>query len=288
MTSEPEKAATTALVKPTDAVILEKALALVEQTLESFTPGALKTRLSRAFGLQGKAAKAAIRQLINRGDLVYTDRHGRTVIEKSFCRAVRVSERVVLTPPGISFAPRPQDVVVRLSHGASFGTGHHPTTRMSVRGIDHILGSTGLAQTPDTALLDIGTGSGVLAVTALALGIGSGIGLDIDPCAVSEARSNAELNGFQHRLKIAATPLEKTEGPFTLIIANLRFPTLKQISPQMVRLAAPRSALVLSGIRAEELSPLKMLYTGLHFRPVWEETEKDWAAVALVHKGNTA
>ncbi|MDM8539064.1 50S ribosomal protein L11 methyltransferase, partial [Desulfobacterales bacterium HSG17] len=199
-------------------------------------------------------------------------------------RAVRVSKHFVLIPPDIAFNPDSNDVLIRLFHGASFGTGQHPTTRLSLQGIDILFSETAFRNNCNNMsnLLDIGTGSGVLAIAAMKMGIKKGIGLDIDPCAISEARANAEINKFENRLQIGNMALEDLKEKFSLIIANLRFPTLKIIYSQVVSLADSKSAIVMSGIKDDELPKLIKLYSKKYFYCQWHRTEKNWGAALFI------
>lgn len=266
----------------TPAVIREAALRILAERTEGVTPLALAGLLAAAYGRSRRWARSAVHSLVAAGELAYREQHGHTILEPSFDRPVRLSPRVVVAPPQAACAPRPGEVVVRLAHGASFGTGQHPTTRLSVQGIDAAFG--GLAATDrgaDSAVLDVGTGSGILAITALMLGIGRGVAVDIDPCAVAEARGNAALNGLSGRLLIGAMPVEEICGEFALITANLRFPTLRRILPEMLRRSAPRAAWVVSGIRGGEARPLREQYEALGLSCRWQAEEKDWAALVF-------
>lgn len=260
----------------------QQVVELVENRAEKFTPVELTALLSRSFGLEKRSAGDLIRSLVTSGHLAYADRHGRTVIDISFNRAVQISPRLVLVPATVPFTPEPGISAVRLLHGASFGDGHHPTTRMCLRGVDFLLNQTRL-HFGQGRVLDIGTGSGVLAIAALKLGMNAGTGLDIDPCAISEARENARINALEDRLEVSETPLENLSSrSFDLIIANLRLPTLNHLYEQILRLAAHNCALLLSGIHGDEVSHLLNAYTRQDFSPVWQKEEKDWAALAVL------
>ncbi|MGE0084738.1 MAG: 50S ribosomal protein L11 methyltransferase [Desulfococcaceae bacterium] len=257
---------------------------MVQSRAEKFTPGELTVLLSRSFDLGKKTAAELIRLLVTSGHLAYADRHGRTVIDISFNRPVQVSPRLVLVPAAVPFTPEPGIIAVHLLHGASFGDGHHPTTRMSLQGIDHLLHENCLIS-GKRRVLDIGTGSGVLAIAALKLGMNMGIGLDIDPCAISEARENARINGLENRLEISGSPLENfPDHSFGLITANLRLPTLNQIYPQILRLADHNCALLLSGIHGDETAHLLNAYAVQGFFCSLQKEEKGWAALALFRK----
>ena len=94
----------------------------------------------------------------------------------------------MLVPHGLSFTGDPGDVVIRLRHGISFGSGDHPTTRLALRGIEQVFFETGqLINKSSDSALDIGTGSGVLAIACLLLGVKRAIGIDTDSCARKES-----------------------------------------------------------------------------------------------------
>ena len=101
---------------------------------------------------------------------------------------LRVGRRIVIVPAWEAYAPAPGEVVIRLEPGMAFGTGLHPTTRLCLEALEAHLA-------PGCTVLDVGTGSGVLAIAAAKLGARSVLALDADPVAVSVARENVALNG---------------------------------------------------------------------------------------------
>jgi ribosomal protein L11 methyltransferase len=235
--------------------------------------------------LKKNRVQRAIHELVATGEIAYTYEHGRTFLEPSFDRPVRVAERIVLIPPEKGFASRPEDVVIRIMPGASFGAGRHPTTRLALRGIEFALTRCEKASTgPGTRVLDIGTGTGVLAMAAVLLGIEAGIGIDRDPCAVAEARANVRLNGLDALIAVDDTALERISGPFALIAANLRLPTLLRLAPSVAAWTPPGAAVVISGIRLEEEEALLSVYAKPSFEPLWCGEEDEWAGVALVRR----
>ncbi len=118
----------------TNIRIIRKAiLETVSGSAEKITPRKLEKIASKKYALEKKQIKAAIRDLIEGGELIYTYQYGSTFLEKSFSRPVRISKHVVIKPPENSFVSKPGDVVINLARGASFGTGQHPTTRLAVR-----------------------------------------------------------------------------------------------------------------------------------------------------------
>lgn len=248
-------------------------------------PAELLKELARRYRLGRAQAQALLRELVAAGELAYSFEHGRTFIEPSFDRPVRVSDRIVLTPPGRPFDAGPTDAVIRIAPGAAFGAGRHPTTRLALKGIDFVMRRAGrpLAR-PGSRVLDIGTGSGVLVIAAVKLGIERGLALDIDPCAVAEARSNVAENGLSGRIAVSDRSAEAVDGVFELVTANLRTPTLARLAPRFAEWTAPRGALVISGIRSEECVELSLVFEPLAFEVCWRDEEQDWAGAALTKK----
>ena len=111
--------------------IRSDALAIISSSPAKVTPSALAQTLSEKYRLTGKQIKAILRNLVSDGELAYTYQYGSTYLELSFNRPRKVSQFVVLHPPGHSFRPAPDEVAVQIQAGASFGDGRHPTTRLA-------------------------------------------------------------------------------------------------------------------------------------------------------------
>jgi len=253
-------------------------LDLIDSRLDTWTPGEILRHLSETRKIPARQARRLIAELVESGRLTYRDRFGRTVLMPGLDRPLSVSPRLVLSGPDAQIPEGPDRIVVWLREGPAFGDGCHPTTRLCLRGMDFVL-KTGFRTTGDAArVLDVGTGSGVLAIAALKLGLGRGVGLDIDPWAIQEARENARLNGLLDRFQAESAGLERIAGPFALILANLRWPTLKVIEPDLVRLLDPEGNLVVSGIQADEADRMRGCFSR-DLRPLWQSTEKGWSAM---------
>jgi len=246
------------------------------------TPADILKALSHPPVLPKTSVQDAIRELVESGALDYTAEHGRTFLEPSFDRPVRVSERIVLTPPDRDVPPGPGDIVVRLRPGAAFGVGRHPTTRLSLRGIEFALSRDGAARRgAGSRVLDIGTGSGVLTIAAIKLGIENGVGLDIDPCAVAEACHNVRLNGLAGRIEISDRGLEGIDGAFSLVVANLRLPTLTRLAAAIAARTMPGGALVVSGVQRAEQAAVVAAYGRQRFECAWSVAEDRWVGLVL-------
>jgi len=247
------------------------------------TPPALEKMLIDTHDLTRKQIKAVIRDLVSAGELAYTYEFGSTFLEPSFNKPVRVSTHVVIKPPGHHFQPQsPQDVVIQIKPGAAFGDGRHPTSRLAVRGIEYILKEfNSEINTDHSRVLDIGTGSGLLVLTAVKMGIHRGVGIDIDPAARSEARENVSLNRLAAQIEISDQYLESIEGPFNLVTANLRYPTLKKICSCLRKITHPKGFIVFSGIRSHESADLIKAFDRKNFEFLWQDNTHDWAGVVF-------
>ncbi len=227
--------------------------------------------------------RQAIKSLVEHGDLTYSDRFGRTYVEVNYFRAMRITDRITLSPPNCRPDIRPGDILIRISHGASFGMGDHPSTRIALRGIEYAM--TRMVSARESHLitaLDIGTGSGILAIASIKLGAAKAYGLDLDPLACHEARKNVTLNRLDAFVSIHETDLERFNGErCELIMANLRPPTLKRIIPFLRQFSAPSTFWIFAGFREEESHGLDALLTGISAKAIWQHSEHGWSGMVV-------
>jgi ribosomal protein L11 methyltransferase len=227
-------------------------LQTIEDHAKKITSRDLEKKIVQRISVGRREFQTALKALVAAGELAYTNLYGCTFIEKSFNRPVRVGSRVILTPPERHPVLDGSDIAVMLRPGASFGCGQHPTTRLAIQGIEYALETRRICDgIPNATLLDIGTGSGVLAICALKMGIHRAMGTDMDPCAIAEAGENAKINGLSQRFTVLDVPAEEINGQFHLITANLRYPTLARLCPYIATHIPENGAAILSGIREE-------------------------------------
>ena len=264
--------------------IQKVAVEYIAGALHRVSPGELRNVLSKRYFLGTRQVRSIVRSLLTAGELSYTYEYGASYLEISVQRPLNVTERIVILPPGVDLDPGKSSAAVRISTGASFGSGRHPTTRLALRAIDAAV-SLSTAQLTDksTALLDIGTGSGILAIAALQLGIPWAVGIDPDPCARAEAMENAVLNGLASRFTITDQPLSRLPHgeKFTVITANLRYPTLVRLCGTIISHLATAGLLVFSGIKSDEQAVVKAVYGEKGFAFRWQATEKGWVGLVL-------
>ncbi len=223
-----------------------------------------------------------IRSLIAEGSLAYVYQYGQSYLELVFRCPTPISRRVVLYPHGCTQQPAPDQQAIVIASGAAFGDGRHPTTRLAVEGLEeiHAPGYRG----PRPALrrgLDIGTGSGILAIAAARLGVAQLDALDIDPCALNEAQRNIAHNRLGHRIKLSRQTIEELDVTYDVVVANLRLPTLCALAAGVRRRTHASSYLVFSGFRDHEQGALQRAYPASAFRRMWSRSLAGWRGVVL-------
>lgn len=247
------------------------------------TPLAVERSLcSGKQGLTKKNVSVALKEMVANGDLVYTYEFGTSFLEPSFEKPVRVSDHVVIKPERFTFYPRQDDVVITLQKGVAFGSGRHPTSRLAIRGIEAVLLNNGVVKNErHPKALDIGTGSGILAIVSLLMGMEKAVGIDTDPCARSEAMQNIRLNNLMDSVTIDIRPLESIHETFYLVLANLRFPTLMKICGHISKIVDGGGFIVVSGLKENETGPAKQAYEKSSMKMVKTFEEKGWASLVF-------
>ena len=245
-------------------------------------PPALEKQISEKYRLSRKQIKTVIRDLVATGELTYTYEHGHTFLERAFARPVRITKHVVFKPPGRRYPSQKDDIVVQIKPGASFGDGRHPTTRLAVKGIEYAcMDFQEFGNKRNRTVLDIGTGSGVLVITAVLCGMDSGVGIDIDPCARVEAAKNVKFNGLQDRIVISDQSIMTVDRRFSLVTANLRYPSLINLFSRLTEITDDEGIIILSGIKDYEMNDLLEVYTQKKFKCLWTANDLNWAGVLM-------
>lgn len=210
---------------------------------------------------------------------------------REHARVVRAGP-VVVHPPWV---PRgevaPGEVVVAIDPGRSFGHGAHPTTRLCLAVLARILAAPSDGESPANrpptpvagrSVLDVGCGSGVLAVAAVLLGAPSAVAVDVDPAAVVATRANARRNHVEGRLTVApasATPLTGVDGRFAIVVANIGAAAGRELAPDLVARVAPGGTLVLSGLLDPPPADLGAAFAPLAV--VADDRLDGWSALTL-------
>ena len=174
----------------------------------------------------------------------------------------RIGHSVVVVPSWIEYKLREGEVGVRIDPGMAFGTGQHPTTAMCLRTLEEI-------GPGDAAVLDLGCGSGILAIAAVFLGARGVLALDIDPQAIKAAAQNAAHNGVAEAIEVRTGTIEEEgapEGPFDLALANISGLTLERLAPALAAVLKPGGRLIASGFLEDAVDRLKRQFEANRLR----------------------
>ena len=173
-----------------------------------------------------------------------------------------------------SHTPAPD--TIRLIDAAAFGTGLHPTTALCLEVLEAILDGE-----PQDAVLDVGTGSGVLALAALTLGVPRATAIDVDADALRVTAENAALNDLTSRLTLTAGGPETVTGRWPLVLANVLAAPLIEMAPALTRCVGHRGRLVLSGIPSSVEPDVHRAYRDLGMRRVEATSRGGWVAIVM-------
>jgi ribosomal protein L11 methyltransferase len=165
---------------------------------------------------------------------------------------------------------------VRLFDAPAFGTGLHPTTALCLEALD-----TELDTSTPSSVLDVGTGSGVLALSALALGVPEAVAIDIDSEAAKAAEDNAALNGVASRLRVVHGGPEALAGSWPLVVANVLASPLIEMAPTLAERVGHSGRLVLSGVRTSLAREVTSAYQRVGMRQVSANRRDGWSALIL-------
>lgn len=198
---------------------------------------------------------------------------------KEFFQVEHVGRRIVVRPTWRDYSPRPNEIVIDLDPGMAFGTGQHPTTRLCLRALEDLV-------QPGIDLLDLGCGSGILALAAARLGCRSVLALDVEPVAVEAARGNVRQNHLEQTIQVErgslgnAWPLATPAIEFCdLLVANIHSAAIGALGAPIATALRPGARFIGSGIvdtRIDE-ALVGLAAGGLRIEEI--QTEGDWRAI---------
>lgn len=191
---------------------------------------------------------------------------------KAYFKPTRIGSRLIVAPSWEELQPAEKDVVLWMDPGAAFGTGTHATTQLLLRELDaRIRGAE--------SVLDVGCGSGILAIATLLLGARQAWATDIDPMALKVTQENAERNRVEHRLHLTDSTWIDSAQKVDVVIANIELQPLLELAPHLVARLKKGGLLLLSGLLKGQETDMLNALTNMH--QVAAPTEGEWTALVL-------
>ena len=258
---DPNRAATIrAYVPARDATAAARAVATVDEALGHLT----------AFGLR------PIGELRTRE----VDEADWAESWKEHFHVLHLGRRLVVKPSWRKHHRTGDEVVIDLDPGMAFGTGLHPTTRLCLQALEERADRGPLGRT-----LDVGCGSGILAIAAVKLGATRVLGVDIDPIAIEATEANARHNRVNKRIRAREGSVPTDEGPFDTVLANLIAGILVELAPHLAGELLPGGTLVASGIFVDREPETRAALEAAGFTVERSWHESDWVALQATLPG---
>lgn len=195
---------------------------------------------------------------------------------KAHYQPLRIGKRLLIRPLWIEVSPAPGDVEIALDPGMAFGTGTHPTTQLCLEALERLI-------EPAQDVLDLGSGSGILAIAAAKLGARKALALDIDPIAVEATAANARANGVGDKVIAERGSLENVLGAarrFDLVVVNILARVILQLTEQRLgEVVRPGGAVIFSGIIDSQLDEVEAALRRSGLQATARRQQGDWMLV---------
>lgn len=196
-------------------------------------------------------------------------------------KPVKVTSRLVVRPPWEEYQAAPGELVITIYPGMAFGTGRHPTTLLCLKALEEVWDSvSGFGGTGSWQVLDVGTGTGILALAAARLGARV-LAIDVDPEAVAAAQENVRLNALEDFVWVEATPINALRQQFPLILANLTTADLLHWAEALAGRVLSGGALILSGFLTQDRPRVAARFLPFGLTESGHLTREEWSALIL-------
>ncbi|HEY72520.1 MAG: 50S ribosomal protein L11 methyltransferase [Chloroflexi bacterium] len=195
---------------------------------------------------------------------------------KKQLKVLHIGQRTVIRPSWLDYTSAPGEIVIQLDPGMAFGTGLHPTTQMCLVALEELI-------RPEAQVLDLGTGSGILAISAAKLGAGCVLAVDNDPVAVKTARGNVKTNKVSETISVTSGSLADAPESYDLVVVNILAKVIVEMTQQgLAERVQPGGTLIAAGIIADQKPEVVAALQRKGLTLVKQHQMEDW--VCLVTK----
>ncbi|MFF2481629.1 50S ribosomal protein L11 methyltransferase [Paenibacillus sp. NPDC058071] len=209
---------------------------------------------------------------------------------KQYFKPIKVSDSLTIKPTWENYEPSPEEKIIHLDPGMAFGTGTHPTTALCLQTLESVIRG-------GESVIDVGTGSGILAIGAMKLGADRVLALDLDPVAVSSAGENVQLNGLSDKIEVIESDLlgvlggkvvyvanereaqrTSVELPVDLVVANILAEIILLFIDDVYQALKPEGIYIASGIYKNKETEVEEGLVRSGFTIVEKRRDEDWIA----------
>jgi ribosomal protein L11 methyltransferase len=186
---------------------------------------------------------------------------------------IEIGEKLAIKPSWSEYNNAGNRIIIQIDPKMSFGTGYHETTRLTLRLLEKYIHGI-------NSMLDVGTGTGILAIAAVKLGASSAWGIDIDEWSIDNAGENIIANDVADKVTISDTPVTSIDRTFRLITANLTLNTNSELLPTFRKLLRDGGTIIFSGLLAADTETMRSRLRAEQFTILEELAENEWIAIA--------
>jgi len=205
---------------------------------------------------------------------ILEDKNWNELWEKSR-EVIKVSDRIIIKPTFKNYSAKDNEIVLTIDPKMSFGTGEHQTTKLILRLLEKFVYK-------GMKVLDVGSGTGILAIASVKLGASKAVAVDFDEICLDNCKENCSLNGVENSVKILTGEIDVvSETDFDLILANIQKNVLLEIAEKIKLKLNKNGFVILSGLLESDKSAIEKKYHSLGFSTELIETMDEWIAIVL-------
>lgn len=191
---------------------------------------------------------------------------------KKYYKPTKIGKSIVIKPIWEDYSKSENEIVIEMDPGMAFGTGTHETTRMCIEAIEKYV-------TKDTRVFDIGTGSGILAITAAKLGAKEVVGVDLDPVAVDSAKGNVAFNNLNNIKILEGNLMDVVEGSAEVVVANIIAEVIILLCEDVKKFLKSNGYFIASGIIKDRKEDVISKLEAVGFKIIEANTLGEWVCI---------